>query len=196
MSTSWIDIADSAVKIGLGGIIGGVATLIAGMQRNRHELATERIATERERERELRSNRRRLLETATASVEIFFRLHETVAREAEGAALRIADQHNPVTANEREWYRKAFRVLCDKDYVAAADEARAQITTLKLASASGAAEALKIAISTALGYRDTLAGPKSDGIIPSVDVATKARTEFREKCSLFEKELVAYYDKI
>ncbi|MDN8001410.1 hypothetical protein QZN00_30220 [Burkholderia multivorans] len=86
MPITWIDIADSAVKIGLGGIIGGIATTLARYQKNRHEMSLDHNSAERDKEKEICANRRRLVEAATTSIDGFFRLHERLAMQAGGAA--------------------------------------------------------------------------------------------------------------
>ncbi|MGF6875803.1 hypothetical protein [Paraburkholderia sp. MM5477-R1] len=198
MPVTWIDIADSAVKIGLGGIIGGIATVLVGHQKNKHEVSLGHRSAEREKQKELRANRRRLVEAAATSIDSFFRLHERLAMQAGGSAATVQkfkSENNELSPEKVKELRQRFITLCGDDYFDGYHSARTQIAMLKLASATEAADALTVACRTAVNYRDLLTSNGAN-FIPTVDQAKQSRREFRQKREVFEDTLSNYYAQL
>jgi len=199
MPIAWIDIADSAVKIGLGGIIGGIATVLAGRQKNKHEILLGHHSAEREKQKELRANRRRLIEAAATSIDEFFRIHERLAMQAGSSAATvhtIKSKNKELSPEQIKSLRERFTTFCGEGYFDGYYSVRAQIAMLKLASATEAANALLVACRTAVNYRDLLASKGGPDFIPTMEQAKAARNEFRQKREVFENTLSEYYAQL
>lgn len=112
-----LDIVDTAVKIGLGAIISGVATYAITHKNHSHT-----------KKNDLRAKKINILAYATENIEPYFNTFRTCISRVDGA-LRSGQQPGPIT--NQPWYEKFLNL--DRDFVATRKTKSVAISRLKLA---------------------------------------------------------------
>ena len=135
---TWIDIIDSATKIGLGALIAGTVSLF-----------TLRMNHRNEREKEFRAHRIKTIEIVAAYVDEFFNAHLRLISKIAWYVDLLGGNTVPVTENMEEAIRKP-----DQDLLTASDGLRIAASRLRLLGASDCVESLKLAAKLVMDFRN------------------------------------------
>jgi hypothetical protein len=198
VATTMIDVLDSAIKIGLGAVVGFVASFLTAMQKNKHDREAALIAADFRRTEELRANQRRLAESAFVLADIFFRAHEDFILEAFSAGKVLSDHREKGSTFPIEWqekYLSEIREKGDGPYVDAYNTALQQISMLKMASAREPAQMLSDLCDDAIAFRNEYFPLKQDWI-PDGEAVRGARVEFSTARTKFEDAMSTYYTNL
>lgn len=201
MPATWLDIVDSAIKIGLGGLIGGAATIATTMLRNQHEKKNVVDGREYEAQKESRSNRRRLMESVVGIIEPFFRSHRDFLITVVNVGIQSDEEIERGGKHSKELATLLYNELYDAAPLEGAysenyHAATGQIGILMLAGAPKAAEQLRDLVIFLVMQRDGLVSKSLKGELPAADAARQARAEFEKRVEEFLGALATAYNGV
>lgn len=201
MPTTWIDVVDNVVKIGLGAIVGGVSAFVLAMQKYRYDKKSAIEAVDVARSKERRDNRRRLVEGILPKVEPFLRSHRHMIYVAWNEARRkaeAADRGAPLNTEQLEKSRRVILKVGDLqgDYLKNYYDAEACIAILHLAAAGTHANSLNALLRGAMKERDLYLGSESVGKVPDKEKVQEHLVEFTKRHRAFTTALGTFYDEM
>ncbi|MBU9687006.1 hypothetical protein KTF56_29360 [Burkholderia gladioli] len=201
MPLTTYDLIDDAIKIGLGALIGAVGTISAALLKNRHDIAASRNSADNEREKERRTNRRRLIEAALTGVEPFIRRHRQLLLATHNSVARserAIKSGTPLTKAQISSERKNLIEIGGMKTVYAEHyySAHSHVGSLSLAAASHESKLLSGLLSVATKQRDAILAAGTSGKLPTVDDIKLAIKEFSEIRVKFLGALGELYDAL
>ncbi|WP_321849700.1 hypothetical protein [Burkholderia diffusa] len=201
MPTTWLDLADSAIKIGLGGLIGAAATITTTVLRNRHEKRNVADDREYEAHKESRSNRRRLMESVVGAVEPFFRCHRDFLITVVNVGIQCDEEIQKAGKASIEFSDQCYREMYDAAplegvYSENYHIATGQVGILMLAGVPRSAEQLRELVIFLVMQRDDLVSKASSGTLPAAVSARTARAEFEKRIGEFLGALATAYNHV
>lgn len=171
---TWLDVIDSAVKIGLGAIVGGVFSVIV-----------LRMNHQNERTKEIRSHKIKMVEKAVDLSEEFFNAHAKylsrltwIVEKAGGAPIAI-DLEMGAALKER-----------DTPLIERADGSRVATSRLSLLSAEKCADSLKTVTVAAMDFRNEI---MRKGALPSSDELEDHKQKFVDMRTNFQRHIAELY---
>lgn len=177
MSKEWVDIVDTAVKIGLGALITGVFTYIG-----------IKFSHKSERSKFMLEHKAKLLEQVAKDVEEYFSSWDYFNSIVEGTAIgleRDGIEDRKLTVSDQEQIGKR-----DKDLVESWPKRESAISKLKLMKATEASEALVSTRSLEKELRDRIIIEKE--ILKSNEVR-EYRNDVRDTMNNVHKALADFY---
>ncbi|WP_447639543.1 hypothetical protein [Pandoraea norimbergensis] len=154
MPTTWIEVADNAVKIGLGAVVAAWASIHVATLKHKGDRRKDSL-----------DNKRRLLEGAIVETEPFFRLHRTFLNKAQNGSRRADEAKssgNPFTAEQIAKVRAPMFEMAalDGPYLSRYHDALRQAGFLKLTGSSDEARMLKDLLALCMAHRNCITGPQ------------------------------------
>lgn len=195
------DLIDDAIKIGLGALIGAASTIAAALLKNRHDIAALKNSANNEREKERRTNRRRLIEAAVTGTEPFIRAHRQLLLATNNSAARAEraiKSGTPLTKVQLDAEREKLLEIGGMKTVYAEHyhSAHSHVGSLALAAASHESKLLSGLVAVATKQRDAILGTGTSGKLPVAADIKSAIKEFGEVRLKFLSALGELYDAL
>jgi hypothetical protein len=178
MPLTWIDVIDSAVKIGLGAVISGFATY----QSIKSDHANEK-------NKELRTHKLKTLEVIGDNCEQFFNSYSNYRSKLGGVLKKRTTDEEYVLGPEAI---KALKGV-DESLFSALERARVALSRLNLMRAEKARTDLKTIIGLIADIRNPI---MHEHKAPSKKALEKFSTDFKEATASLNNELAALYERI
>lgn len=173
---TWMDIVDSAIKIGLGALIAGSVSLF-----------TLRMTHRNERDKEFRAHRIKTIEIVAGYVDEFFNAHLRLVSKIAWYVDLHDGSATPITDEMEESIRKP-----DQELLSASDGLRIARFRLRLLGADRCVKELKHAANLVMEFRNKCA---ADRQFPSAKRVESHRQEVDQYKESAYAELRAIYEK-
>lgn len=178
MELAWIDIVDSAVKIGLGAAVTAIGTLI--ITKKNHEA---------DRRKELRKHKLDVIEDVSVKAENYFSTYLRLRNKVAGFVKTYNHSEELPTAEVNKTVMDALRAL-DSDLMTILEERRYCEAKLKLLGQKEAALHLYNSNSVISDLRQKLF---FDNVIPTKEFLEENLKQFGIHKKLYEEKLAAFY---
>ncbi len=178
MPKEWIDVADTAVKIGLGSLITGVFTYV-GLQ----------FSHKSEKSKFMLEHKTKLLELIAEDVETYFAAWDSYISKISGIALHRKNnekENEELSKNQKSSIRER-----DLNLVEAWPKRESAISKLRLMKSDKASKALSSCKTLEKEMRDLVVFEK---VMPTHEYVKEYRTRVRKKKKVVHEELAEFYE--
>ena len=173
---TWMDIVNTAMKIGLGALIAGTVSLFSLRMSHRNE-----------REKEFRAHRIKTIENVAGYVDEFFNAHLRLISKIAWYADQNDGRKTPVTEEMEMTIRKP-----DENLLEASDQLRVAVTRLRLLGARECVYDLKHAANLVMNFRNACAFSRELPIAADIEVHRQEVDQYKERA---QAGLHAIYNK-
>jgi hypothetical protein len=180
LAKEWIDVVDTAVKIGLGGLITGFFTFIGLKFSKKSELSKFSI-----------EHKTKLLEELSGNIEEYFSFWDSYVSLIAGIARKRS--LNEKENEEITKAQKGFMSLRDKDLISAWPLREKAIAKLRLINASEAADGLEACKALEKEIRDPIV---FENVFPNFDEVDSYRVKTRAQRRKVHKLLASFYESV